>query len=85
MKIENLLTPEEAEKVMRMSRATITRNKQAGAPVHPISTKGRKYLIDPEEFQSQGKSTPFSGWRVYGRCLATVCDGKLVWLEKVRK
>lgn len=50
MKIENLLTPEEAEKVMRMSRATITRNKQAGAPVHPISTKGRKYLIDPEEF-----------------------------------
>jgi len=50
MKVENLLTPEEAEKVMRMSRATITRNKQAGAPVHPISTKGRKYLIDPEEF-----------------------------------
>ena len=50
MKIENLLTPEEAEKVMRMSRATITRTKQAGAPVHPISTKGRKYLIDPEEF-----------------------------------
>ena len=50
MKIENLLTPEEAEKVMKMSRATITRNKQAGAPVHPISTKGRKYLIDPEEF-----------------------------------
>ncbi len=50
MKIENLLTPEEAAKVMKMSQATITRNKQAGAPVHPISTKGRKYLIDPEEF-----------------------------------
>ncbi len=45
----------------------------------------QSYVIDPEEFQSQGKSTPFSGWRVYGRCLATVCDSKLVWLEKVRK
>jgi len=44
----------------------------------------QSYIIDPAEFQSQGKSTPFSGWRVWGKCLATVCDGKLVWLEKVR-
>ena len=45
----------------------------------------QNYYIDPEEFQSQGKSTPFSGWKVWGKCLATVCDSKLVWLEKVRK
>ena len=32
-----------------------------------------------------GKSTPFEGWRIWGRCLATVCDGKLVWMEKIRK
>ena len=44
----------------------------------------RSYVIEPSEFQSQGKSTPFAGWRVWGKCLATVCDGKLVWLEKVR-
>ena len=44
----------------------------------------QSYLIDPVEFQSQGKSTPFNGWKVWGKCLATVCDGKLVWLEKVR-
>ena len=44
----------------------------------------QSYIIDPAEFQSQGKSTPFAGWRVWGKCLATVCDGKLVWLEKVR-
>ena len=44
------------------------------------------YTIEPEEqFQSMGKSTPFSGWRVWGRCLATVSDGKLVWLDKVKK
>ncbi len=41
--------------------------------------------IEPEEFQSMGKSTPFSGWKAYGKCLATVRDGKLVWMEKVRK
>ena len=43
------------------------------------------YVIEPSEFQSQGKSTPFAGWRVWGKCMATVCGGKLVWLEKIRK
>ncbi len=44
------------------------------------------YIIEPEEqFLSMGKSTPFSGWRVWGKCMATVCDGKLVLMEKVRK
>ena len=43
------------------------------------------YIIEPEQFQSQGKSTPFEGWRVWGKCMATVCGSKLVWLEKIRK
>ena len=45
----------------------------------------QSYYIEPEEFLSQGKSTPFAGWKAWGKCLATVCDGKLVWVEKVRK
>ena len=46
----------------------------------------QSYIIEPEEqFQSMGKSTPFAGWRAWGRCLATVCDGKLVWMDKVKK
>ena len=43
------------------------------------------YVIDPQEFLSQGKSTPFSDWRVWGKCVATVCDGKTVWLEKNKR
>ncbi len=38
-----------------------------------------EYAIDPEEFVSLGKATPFTGWKVQGRCMATVCDGKLVY------
>ncbi len=45
----------------------------------------QSYVIEPETFQSQGKSTPFAGWRVWGKCVATVCGGKLVWMEKVRR
>ena len=35
--------------------------------------------IDPSEFLSMGKSTPFTGWEIYGKCIATVCDGKIVY------
>ena len=40
------------------------------------------YPIDPEEFQSMGRATPFAGEQVFGRCKATIMGGKLVWLEK---
>ena len=41
------------------------------------------YEIDPEEFVSLGKATTFNGWKVFGRCKATVCDGKVVYKEEV--
>ena len=38
-----------------------------------------EYTVDPKDFLSMGKSSPFTGWNVNGRCLATVCDGKIVY------
>ena len=40
---------------------------------------GAEYVIDPARFLSKGKATPFEGWRVKGRCLKTVCNGKEVY------
>ena len=37
------------------------------------------YKIDPAEFASMGRATPFEGWRVKGKCLMTVCAGRTVW------
>ena len=37
------------------------------------------YTIDPADFLSMGKATPFEGWTVQGKCMATVCDGKVVY------
>ena len=42
-----------------------------------------EYEIDPSEFVSMGKATTFNGWKVNGRCKATVCDGKVVYKEEV--
>ena len=38
-----------------------------------------QYPIDPGDFLSQGKATPFEGWQVFGRCMATFRDGKPVY------
>ncbi len=38
-----------------------------------------EYVIDSSEFASMGKSTPFEGWRVRGRCVLTLKDGKVVY------
>ncbi len=35
--------------------------------------------VDPAEFLSKGKATPFAGWELKGECLLTVCDGKVVY------
>jgi hypothetical protein len=40
-----------------------------------------KYRIDPADFVSMGKSTPFMGREVYGKCILTVTGGKIVWQD----
>ena len=39
----------------------------------------KEYEVDPADFVSLGKATPFTGWRVCGECVATVCGGKIVY------
>ncbi|MCI2061430.1 MAG: dihydroorotase [Eubacteriaceae bacterium] len=41
-----------------------------------------EYCIDPADFASMGKSTPFAGMKVRGRVLATFADGKEVYNYK---
>ena len=41
----------------------------------------KSYIIDPNDFLSKGKSTPFAGETVFGECELTVCGGKAVWIK----
>ena len=38
-----------------------------------------EYTINPEEFYSKGKSTPFKDKKVYGKCCMNFTNGKLVY------
>lgn len=42
------------------------------------------YKIDPEKFLSMGRATPFAGREVFGRCLLTVHNGKVVYKAEDR-
>lgn len=42
------------------------------------------YKIDPEDFLSMGRATPFAGREVFGRCLLTVHNGKVVYKAEAR-
>lgn len=41
-----------------------------------------EYEINPSEFLSMGKATPFEGRKVFGRCLKTVHNGKTIYEYK---
>ena len=38
-----------------------------------------EFTVDPNEFLSKGKATPFTGEKLYGRCYLTVSNGKIAY------
>ena len=39
----------------------------------------KTFTVDPANFLSKGKATPFAGWTLQGECVVTVCNGKVVY------
>ena len=41
-----------------------------------------EFTVDPAQFVSKGKSTPFEGMKLYGRTELTLCGGNIVYRRK---
>lgn len=54
----------------------IFENKKADFTVFNLD---KEYEINPDEFLSKGRATPFEGMKVFGECLMTVADGRIVY------
>lgn len=39
----------------------------------------KKYIVNPDEFATKGRFTPFEGCEFYGRCVLTVYEGNVVY------
>ena len=50
-----------------------------GDPGFTVWNVSEQTKIEPRLFFTKGRSTPFAGDKVYGKCLLTVCDGKIVY------
>jgi len=43
----------------------------------------REYTLDPETFKSMGRSTPFAGMKMFGKCEMTIKKGNVIWRESL--
>ena len=51
--------------------------KEGGVADIMLADLDEKYTIDPKDFLSKGKNTPFAGKEVYGRVKCTIVDGNI--------
>ena len=54
----------------------IAEGEKADLTVFDVS---EEYIIDPNEFASMGRATPFEGERVFGKCKMTMAGGNIVY------
>ena len=61
---------------------SVNPRKRFGIPLsddYSVWNLDEEFEVDPDEFLSMGRAQPFTGWKLYGRCIKTVCNGKVVY------
>lgn len=62
----------------RLGKGVIKEGEKADFTVFNLE---ESYDINPDEFMSMGRSTPFEGEKVWGRCKMTFANGNIAWKE----
>ncbi len=73
---EGIISLERLVELMSLNPRKRFHIKDSGICVYDL---GKEYAIDPNEFETKGRSTPFSGRKVYGENIMTVIGGKIAW------
>ncbi len=63
-------------KILGLDRGTVEEGKTADLVVFDPQ---QEYVMNPAEFYSKGKNTPFAGRKVKGVVIATIVDGRVVY------
>ena len=58
--------------------------KEGGIANFTVFDLEKSYTVDPSEFKTMGRATPFTGMELFGRCLLTMKDGAIVWQEEAK-
>ena len=63
-------------KILGLEKGAVEEGKAADLVVfHPK----KQYVIDPAEFKSKGRNTPFAGKKVKGMVMATIANGRVLY------
>ncbi|NWF77335.1 MAG: dihydroorotase [Chloroflexi bacterium] len=55
---------------------------KAGAPANiTIFDPDREWVVDSHNFASKGKNTPYDGYRFKGKVMATIANGRIVYMD----
>lgn len=68
----------EPAKVIGIPKGDISQGKCADIAIVDLK---ETWTVNPDEFASKGKNTPFTGRRLTGRVKYTICDGKVVFKD----
>ena len=77
------------EKLLDLMHTAPARRFGVGTPIAPgqpadltVFDLEKKWTVDPEQFLSLGRATPFAGWEVQGACKMTLIGGEIAWQEE---
>lgn len=86
---ENIITLDKLIELMSLNPAKrfgFNSSLENGMPADfTVFDLNKKYTINPDDFLSKGRATPFEGYEVFGECLMTVCGGKIAWQKGENK
>jgi dihydroorotase, multifunctional complex type len=63
-------------KILGLDKGVVEEGKTADLVVF---NPGKQYVIEPENFCSKGRNTPFAGKKVKGMVMATIVDGRVIY------
>ncbi len=67
-------------------RFSIDKEFKTGYPANfTVFDLNETFEVNPEKFQSMGRSTPFKNEKLIGKCKMTVHDGKIVWNDGIKE
>ena len=74
---ENIISMEKLIELLSLNaKERFGFNKNDGFSVWNLN---EKFTVNPDEFLSMGRSTPFEGMEMYGKNVLTVCNNKIVY------
>jgi len=81
---EGVITPNQLVRLMSLAPAEILGLERGHLSVGAVADitiidPDAKHTINPENFASKGRNTPFAGWEMQGEVVATIVEGRIVY------